>query len=458
MTKYNATDASIAKIDAARQRRDAERENETVLMCERTVLGAILADNSQMRLVQLQQRDFSVTSHAQVFELAKRLIGAGKCVDAVCIADHLDREYGRSGWIELTVGMHRDCLAPENAPAYAERIRVASLSRQAAAIGQRLQIGGHEEIADAIRDLIELTSADKEHACHVSTALANAADELQRLADGQMPGVCTGIHDLDDALGGLHSEDLVVIAARPAMGKTALMLNIGAAANCGVGVVSGEQGRMQVGMRLFAMEGPVSLHRMRLGKLDDEEWNRITSVMTAMRDRPFWIYDKPAPTIDDIVAQARRWKFHNNIGLLMVDYLQKIRGGRGPDFRLQIGDIAAQLKDLARELKIPVVALAQVKREVESRPMGEDGMGRCPGMSDIAEAAIIEQEADQILTAYRPEVYEPGPRFKGLAFLNICKNRHGPIGVKDLSWRGEYLKFGDLARNEIGFADRWSAP
>lgn len=453
----NATDAAIAKIDAARARRagNADRETETVLMCERTVLGAILADNSQLRHVQLQPRDFSAKTHAQIFDVAKRLIGSGMRVDAVSIADHLDREYGSSGWMELTIGMHRDCLAPENAPAYADRIRVASLSRQASAVAQRLATGGHEAIPDAIRDLIELTSADTEHACHVSVALSNAADELERLSNGQLPGVCTGIRDLDDSLGGLHSEDLIVIAARPAMGKTALMLNIGAAANCGVGVISGEQGRTQVGMRLFAMEGPVSLHTMRIGKLGDEEWARVAKVMTAMKNRPFWIYDKPAPTIDDIVAQARQWKFHNNIGLLMVDYLQKIRGGRGQDFRLQVGDIAAQLKDLARELKIPVVALAQVKREVESRPMGEDGMGRCPGMSDIAEAAIIEQEADQILTAYRPEVYEPGPRFKGLAFLNICKNRHGPIGVKDLSWRGEYLKFGDLAHRELR-QDRWS--
>jgi replicative DNA helicase len=423
---------------------------------ERSLLGAILADNSQLSRVDLLARDFSVGTHAQIFEVARRQIGAGKPTDAVTLADALSAETGRTDWLQITFKLQQECLAPANASQYAAIVRKASLSRQAVMIGERLVSGGGDEISDAIRALIELGSTNVDHGCHVSTAIGLALDELETAMSGKAPGVRTGIQDLDSMLGGLHNEDLIVIGARPAMGKTAFMLNAACAADTGVGIVSGEQGRAQIGMRLFAMEGPISLHRMRTAKLDDDEWTRVARVMTEMRQRPIWIYDKPSPTIDEVVSQARAWKFHNNIGLLMLDYLQIIRGGRGQDFRLQVGDITQQLKDLARELKIPVVALAQVKREVESRPMGEDGLGRMPYMADIAESAIIEQVADQIGTLYRPEVYDDIPQYAGLAYFNACKNRHGPVGHKALSWRGEYLKFGDLARVETMQQDRWS--
>lgn len=429
---------------------------DTAIHCERVVLGAILADNSQLLHVQLQQRDFSVVAHGQIFEIARRMIGAGKVTDAVTIAEALERETGRTDWLEIAVRIQQDCLAPSNAPTYAARVRKASLQRQAAAIGDRLKSGGEDAIANAIRELIELNSVSQDHACHVSEAIKVAADELDAIASGKPPGVRTGIRDFDDALGGMHNEDLIVVAGRPAMGKTAFALNLAAAADVGVGVISGEQGRAQIGMRFFAMEGPVSLHRMRTGKLDDEEWSRVATVMGEMQRRPLWLFDRPSPTIDEIVSQARAWKFHNNIGLLMVDYLQIIRGGRGQDFRLQVGDITQQLKDLARELKIPVVALSQIKREVESRPMGSDGLGRMPYMSDLAEASLIEQIGDQIITLYRPEVYDDQPAYKGVAYFNVCKNKHGPVGHKAISWRGEYLKFSDLARLE-SHQDRWSA-
>lgn len=429
---------------------------DTAITCERVVLGAILADNSQVNSVELLPRDFSIAAHGQIYEATRRLIGAGKVTDALTVAEALETETGRKDWLQITVRAQQDCLAPSNAPAYAAVVRKASLARQAARIGERLVEQGGDAISDAIRELIEIGATSRDHSCHVSEAIKLAVDELEAAVAGKSPGVKTGIRDLDEALGGFHSEDLVVVAARPSMGKTAFMLNGACAADVGVGVISGEQGRAQVGMRLFAMEGPVSLHRMRIGKLDDEEWSRVANVMTSMQRRPLWIYDKPSPTIDEIVSQARAWKFHNGIGLLMVDYLQIIRGGRGQDFRFQVGDITQQLKDLARELRIPVVALSQVKRAVEERPMGEDGLGCMPYMSDIAEASIIEQIADQIITLYRPEVYEDLPAYKGLAYFNACKNRHGPTGCKQMSWRGEYLKFGDLARFESN-QDRWSA-
>lgn len=438
------------------KRPTSDDASSTAIHCERVVLGAILLDNAQLQRVQLQQRDFSVAAHGQMFEAARRMIGAGAVTDAITLAEALERETGRKDWLRIIAAVVRDCLAPSNAPTYAAVVRKSSLERQAATIGQRLVAGGDGVIADAIRDLLELSSTSREHACHISDAVNAAMDELTFIVDGKPPGIRTGMKDLDEALGGMHDEDLIVVGARPAMGKTAFMLNVALAANVAVGVISGEQGRAQIGMRAFAMQGPVSLHHMRIGKLNDEEWSRVSEAIGVLKGRPIWINDGPAPTIDEVISQARAWKFHNNIGLLMIDYLQKIRGGQGQDFRLQIGDIAVQLKSLARELKIPVVALAQVKREVETRPMGGDGLGRMPYMSDLAEAGIIEQEADQIITLYRPEVYDDGPNYRGIAYTNICKNRHGPVGHKAVSWRGEYLKFGDLAYQELR-QDRWSA-
>lgn len=423
---------------------------------ERILLGALMTDNAQIRQVQLSAEDFALKHHGQMFDVIRRLIAAGKVADPVTVADALIRERGHDGdWLMLAATMQQECLAPSTAGSYAGQIRESSVTRQASLIGAELQ--GGCELSEAIRKLIQLSTTDQNHACHVLDAMRGAIDELAKIGDGEIPGVRTGMTDLDASLGGMHDEDLIVIAARPAMGKTAFMLNLAASADRGVGIFSGEQGRAQLGMRLISIEGPVSLHRMRTAKLQPEEWTRLTAVMNAARDKPIWIYDKPAPTIAEIVSQARAWKFHNNIGVVMIDYLQKIRGGSGENFRLQVGDITTQLKDLARELKIPVIALAQVKREVEGRPMGPDGMGRMPYMSDIAEASIIEQEADQIITLYRPEVYDDQPAYKGLAYANACKNRHGPVGHIKLSWRGEYLKFGDLAKTEMQYEDRWSA-
>jgi replicative DNA helicase len=312
-------------------------------------------------------------------------------------------------------------------------------------------------IDSTIRELMALSASQRDFTCHQLEAAQEAIAEMMKASEGQLSGISSGIKDIDEMLGGFHDGDFVVIGARPAMGKTALMLNLSAAPEQSVGVISGEQGRAQVGMRQLAINGNLSLHKMRTGGLENHEWERVTRTMAVMKDRPVWIYDKPRPSIDDVVRQARAWKFNQDIKILMVDYLQMLTGGNGESFRLKVGDIAAQLKCVARELEIPVVVLAQVNREVEKRPMGGDGMGRMPYMADFAESGIIEQECDVGMTLYRPEVYEDLPNYRGLAYVNVCKNRHGPVGFKPISWRGEYLQFGDLATAEMRANDRWSA-
>lgn len=432
---------------------DRRREADAAIELERYVLGAVLLDNSQLALMDIAPSDFSSRLHEQVFDAARRMIGRGEVTDAVTVADLLERETGRRDWLKITAYASTSCLAASNGPSYAQRVRLASVGRQAQLIAHSLAESAkaepHAAVDTAIRSLMQLLSATASYSCHQYEAVQAAIDEMGEIeARGGFGGIRTGMRDLDEKLGGLHDEDLIVIGSRPAMGKTAFILNVAAAVEVAGGLISGEQGRAQIGMRSLAIQGRLSLHDMRRGQLREDEWDRVNRTVHRLKEQPIWIYDKPAPTIEDVKRQARVWRFEKGIRVLMVDYLQKLRGGEGKEKRLQVGDVAAQLKDLARELHIPVVALAQVNRDVESRPLGADGLGRMPYMSDLAESGVIEMEADQIGTLYRPEVYDDSPQYRGRAYFNTCKNRHGPTGFVEMAWRGEYLQFGDLAKTE----------
>jgi replicative DNA helicase len=438
--------------------------SDTILQAENTLLGRLMLDNSLVRSAELTPADFLSAQHRQVFEAITTMLNRGEVAEPVTVANFLEKITGRN-WLAVTAGMVAENFRTSEIKGYVALVRTAARTRQALQIAAELQDAASGDVAEAvdsaIRQLMAINAASRDWHCHVKEAIGDALDMIDaaHAADGKPTGISTGMRDLDDSLGGMHGGDLIVVAGRPAMGKTAYALNTLLGANVPTGLVTGEQGRGQIGMRLMAIDGSVSLHNMRRGKLDDPEWARIASASTALSGRPIWMFDRPAPSIQDIQRLARRWKYENNIRLLLVDYIQKITGGEGRDMRLQVGDVVTQLKNIARELDIAVVALAQVNREVEKRPMGEDGMGRVPHMGDIAESGHIEREADQIYTLYRPYEYEAEERFKGLAFANVCKNRHGPTGIINLAWRGEFLQFGDLAHTEREpVRDAWSPP
>ncbi|HYC01634.1 MAG TPA: DnaB-like helicase C-terminal domain-containing protein [Candidatus Limnocylindrales bacterium] len=425
----------------------------TILEAENTLLGRLMLDNSLLQTAELAATDFLSAQHRQVYEAICTITADGEVAEPVTVADFLERATGRK-WLQVTTGMVADNFRGSGIDSYARAIKTAARTRQALQIAAELQEAANNDVAGAvdyaIRQLMAINATSQDWHCHVKSAVGAAIDLIDQAhqADGKPTGISTGIRDLDDSLGGMHGGDLIVVAARPAMGKTAWALNTMLGSGVATGMVSGEQGRAQIGMRLMAINGSISLHNMRRGKLEDAEWARINAAANALSARPVWLFDRPGPSIQDIQRQARRWKYENNIRLLLVDYIQKITGGEGRDMRLQVGDVVTQLKNIARELDIVVVALAQVSRDVEKRPMGQDGMGRVPYMGDIAESGHIEREADQIYTLYRPFEYEAEERFRGIAFANVCKNRHGPTGIIKLAWRGEYLQFGDLAHTE----------
>lgn len=424
---------------------------------EENVIGAMLLDGSQVDAVDaagIVPDDFLSSTHRRIYEAIRHLRARNSAIDALTVAEYLSSVPGPDIGLATTVALARETCSPGNAATYANLVKNRSRIRQAMHIAADLQTGvtgdGADAIDRAIRGLMELNQTSKSWSCSIGETLGAAIDEIDRLhqAGGKPVGLPTGIRDLDKELGGMHRGDLIVVGARPAMGKTAFMLNTALGCGAPVGIISGEQGRLQIALRMIAIRGQASLHNMRLGRVTDHEWERINGAISALHVAPIWLFDKPAPTIDEIERQARRWKYERGIRVLMVDYIQKIEGGAGRDKRLQVGDVVGRLKNIGRELDIPVLALAQLNRELEKRPIGEDGMGRMGHMGDLAESAIIEMEADQIGTLYRPEVYTNDARFKGLAIFNTCKNRHGPTGIIDLAWRGEYLQFGDLAREE----------
>jgi replicative DNA helicase len=431
--------------------------SDPTLALEENVLGAMLLDGSQVDVVDsagIVPDDFVSGTHRRIYEAIRHLRAQHAAIDALTVAEYLATLPGPGITLAMTAALARDTCAPRNAGAYANLVKQRSRMRQAMHIAADLQsavTGDTAEAIDrAIRGLMELNQVSKSWSCSIGDTLGAAIDEIDRChqSGGKLSGLPTGIRDLDAKLGGMHPTELIVIGARPAMGKTAFMLNTALGCGAPVGIISGEQGRLQVALRLIAIRGQASLHNMRMGSLTDHEYQRISGAVTALHNAPIWLFDKPGPTIEEIERQARRWKYENGIQVLMVDYIQKIAGGEGRDKRLQVVDVVSRLKNLARELDIPVLALAQLNREVEKRPLGDDGMGRMGQMGDMAESAIIEQEADQIGTLYRPEVYSDLEAYKGLAIVNICKNRHGPVGVIDIAWRGEYLQFGDLAKEE----------
>jgi len=304
------------------------------------------------------------------------------------------------------------------------------------AIGQALAAGG--DCDAAMRDLMVLTSTRTNYECSGFDAVNLAIERIEAIQAGGDPGIKSGLSDLDSKLGGFHKTDLVVIAARASMGKTAFMLNLANNCGCSCGIISAEMSREQLGQRLVALNGSVSAHRMRQGNLHDDEWTRVAETPKIVEAKRITINDKPAISVDEIARQARQMVHGQGIGILFVDYIQRLTA-EGRSLREEIIHTVRGLKTLARELYIPVVALAQVKREVDTRP----GNKR-PFMADIQESGAIEQEADQVLTLFRDEVYNPDTLDKRMMEIIVVKNRHGPTGTIKVAWQADYMRTSDL--------------
>lgn len=419
-----------------------------VLELEAGLLGSLLIESSRFADCEVAATDFLSEQHAQIFETIQSMVLTRDTVDILTVSERMEQATGAS-WLPTIGKIAMQGIPGRDLSHYSRLVRSYAVKRKALVIAEWLteNVAMDGAVDEAIQKLMALSRANTKHEHTIVEAMSEALNDIdEALQSGGLVGVDTGLADLNNCLGGFHKSDLIVIGARPSVGKTAFALNI--ADRCGVpcGIISGEQASNQVGLRMMAISGRVSAHNMRRAKLDESEWAKLSASLAKAKTKRMWIYDKPGPDINDVARQARKWKHQNDIEILFVDYLQRIRGPKGGKKDAgrieEVAEVARSLKDIARELNIPVVALAQVNRDVEKR------QDKRPTMSDLANSGEIEREADQIITLYRDEVHNPETRFDGICEASVVKNRHGPTGVIKLAWSKDFMRFDGLEREK----------
>ena len=425
------------------------------LEAEQAVLGSILIDSRVVADVVgiLSPEDFFLQQNKEIFETVYTMFNFSQTIDPVTVLNKMKE-----------LGVHHDnsrdyiLQLMEITPTAANVVRYANIVREKAMLRGLAQASTdisemvHDEIGTA-SEMLE-TAEKKIYALrkgerndsleHIGTVLHKVFDRLTELSqsDSLIPGLSTGLRDLDTKINGLNNSDLILVAARPAMGKSAFALNL--AVNVAkkykktVAVFNLEMSREQLAMRLLASESFIDMQKLATGKLSDEEWGKLCMASASLSQTDIRIDDNPSVTVADINAKCRRL---DNLGLVVIDYLQLMQGsgyGKNSENRVTVvGEISRSLKIMAKELNIPVICLSQLSRAVESRT------DKRPILSDLRESGAIEQDADSVMFLYRDEYYNENTEDKGLAECIVSKNRHGETGTVKLQWFGSYQTFAD---------------
>jgi len=422
--------------------------NVTPAFAEEAVIGGLLLDNMRFHDVAplITSDHFTSPQRARVFGLIRDRVLAGEPADSVTIGEASPDDF------EFAIHLASNVPGSSAVVAYAELVRENWRRREAVQVGLELvsaaRAGEPDAVDVAAGRLLALNAVVT--ACEYTgkQAMQQAWREVDRnyANGGKLPGITTGLSGLDEILGGWHDSDLTIIGGRPAMGKTAFLGGlIEAAAGAGKrpGVISAEQPAVQLALRRLSLVSSVAATRLRNGQLEDEDWTRLQAGMTDAVARDMWIYDRSAVTLDELVGIARKWKHTHDIGCLFIDYAQRISVPRA-DRISEVSQVARGMKNLARDLQIPVIALAQVVKAVDQR-IGD----KRPNAGDLANSDELTREADQILMLYRDEVYNRESPDKGMAEVLIEKNRHGPTGFKKVRFIDETMRFCDFG------GDRW---
>jgi replicative DNA helicase len=460
----------------ARARRRVRSVNDTdslrvppqSIEAEQAVLGGLLLDNSTWDSIadRLRAEDFYRRDHQQIFTAIAELSARSEPSDAVTLAEYLAAKglAEETGGLAYLAGLARDTPTAANIRAYADIVRERSLLRQLIRVSGEVAASAYESegrtavelVDEAERRVFEIAEQGRRTGSgfvplhDILGATIDRLDLLQQ-TQGQLTGVSTGYHDLDRMTAGLQPGDLIIVAGRPSMGKTTLALNIAENAAIGastpVAVFSMEMSRDQLAMRMISSLGRVDQSHLRTGNFGDEDWARINGAIAQMKTAPIYIDDSGALTPTEVRARARRLKREKGgLGLIVVDYLQLMQvPGTKENRATEISEISRSLKALAKELRVPVIALSQLNRSVEQRT------DKKPVMSDLRESGAIEQDADLIVLIYREEVYEPETARKGIADIIIAKQRNGPTGEVHLTFLGKYTRFENLATGDYGY-------
>ena len=420
--------------------------NKDILEQESLVIGVLLNNADLFTECDLQPSDFSSTEHRQYYECVQKA-AAKNNLNPFEAREIFRNETGVNNDLMLDYSTSSLWVKREQFLSFVERIKKESHKNKALMITsnliENLQKGNTDFIGEAISNLMNVNKADEKYDHSFEDVGVMVVDAFERAEKGETGAVSTGFADIDECLGGWHPSDLVIIAARPAMGKTAFMVNSFLKANKSVGVISAEQGAEQIGVRSVCIEGGVNHQNFRRAKMEKPEFNRFRSALDEFRMMKSRLFDKPAPTIMEVEKIARQWVFKHDVKAIFIDYAQRL-GHENTKLNPveRNSDIAKRLKELARTLNVPVIALAQVNRQCESRN------DKRPMMGDIADASAYEKEADVIFTLYRDEVYTPETEDKGIIEAIFEKNRHGSTGKVKLKWIGQFMQVNDFNEYE----------
>jgi replicative DNA helicase len=425
---------------------------------EQAVLGGLLINNSVWEHVseRVSEDDFYRKDHRAIFRAISQLDDEGQPFDVVTVAEWLDnhQQLDDAGGLTYLAAIAERTPGVSNVKAYADIVRKRSVLRQLIQATNTISENifnpegqTNEQILDlaekTVFEIAEKESKGRRNYDTIKDLLVTALDKIDELfhRDSPITGVATGFDGLDEKTAGLQPSDLIIIAGRPSMGKTALAINIAEHAvikeKLTVVVFSMEMPGDSLAMRMLSSLGRIDQHKIRTGKLKDEDWPRLTSAIEILKDARLFIDDTPALTPTEIRARCRRiYREHNGLDLVIIDYIQLMSvTGTSENRATEISEISRSLKAMAKELSVPVIAISQLNRSLEART------NKRPIMSDLRESGAIEQDADLIMFIYRDVVYDENTADEKKAELIIAKQRNGPIGMVPLTFLGEITKF-----------------
>ncbi|HWA12363.1 MAG TPA: replicative DNA helicase [Burkholderiales bacterium] len=431
---------------------------------EQSVLGGLLLDNTAWDRIAdlLGESDFYRADHRLIWRHISRLIEHSRPADVITVSESLEstRELDGVGGLAYLGALAQNTPTAANIRRYAEIVRERAVMRKLAEVGTDIAESAYnpmgkeagqllDEAESKVFAISEEGARGKQGFLDMPPLLTQVVERIDMLYNRDNPsditGVPTGFTDLDRMTSGLQPGDLVIVAGRPSMGKTSLAINmaehVALETRLPVGVFSMEMGASQLVMRMLGSVGRLDQHKVRTGRLADDDWRRLTDAVGRLNEAPMHIDETAALNALELRARARRLhRQYGKLGLIVVDYLQLMSAStQGENRATEISEISRSLKALAKELNVPVIALSQLNRSLEQRP------NKRPVMSDLRESGAIEQDADVILFIYRDEVYNPDSPDKGKAEVIIGKQRNGPIGTVTLVFQGEYTRFANFA-------------
>ena len=430
---------------------------------EQSVVGAMLMDKDAITTASeiISGNDFYQSAYGIIFDSMVELFNESKPVDLITLQERLKEKDvpAEVASLEFVKDLVTAVPTSANVKYYAQIVADKSMMRKLIKLKQEIAntcYAGKESLEavlekteKAVFDLLQKRNTGEY--VPIKQVVLNALDRIEKASKnkGTVTGIPTGFIDLDYKLSGLQPSDLVLVAARPSMGKTAFVLNIAQymafKKDKGVAIFSLEMSKEQLVNRLFSLESQVDAQALRTGNMKDSDWEKLIEGAGIIGKSNLIIDDTPGISVSELRSKCRKYKLEHGLDIVIIDYLQLMTGsvGKNSESRQQeISEISRSLKGLARELNVPVVALSQLSRAVESRP------DKRPMLSDLRESGAIEQDADVVMFIYRDEYYNKDSEFKKQAEIIIAKQRNGPVGTVNLAWLGEYTKFANLSRQE----------